>query len=299
MIPSVSVGIPTYQQPELAVRAVSSTLDQQGCDLEVLVTDDSRDDTVRDALRRFASDPRFRYIRNRSRLGPAANWNESLLLGRQPIRKILHHDDWFSDELALRRLVEPIARGETPVAFSACNACRGDGSIQFVHRASQSQIEDLRRNPAAILFGNFIGAPSTLALHANVQTRFNPNYTWVADMEFYSRLFAEVGGKFAFIDTPLINISIDLPSQLTRPFEENGGLALYEYASMFAGAVLLPEDRRRARAFVDNFQAGLTPYARRSALLSAIRRRHIRVIVGLLGSHVRGRRMSKPVHGAA
>ena len=37
----VSVCIPAFRQPDLAVRAVGSALEQAGCELEVVVTDDS------------------------------------------------------------------------------------------------------------------------------------------------------------------------------------------------------------------------------------------------------------------
>jgi glycosyltransferase involved in cell wall biosynthesis len=277
MAPAVSVGIPTYRQPALAFRAVSSTLEQEGCDFEVFVCDDSGDDSVHDALRPFFSDPRFRYLRNDRRLGAVANWNKALDEGRAPVRKILHHDDWFAHRHALARFVEPITAGQSVVVFAACNARNEAGTVRFIHRASSDDITELSRRPASILFRNFLGAPSVMAMHHSLRSRFDPEYLWVSDIEFYRRLVVEAKGQIAYVDEPLVDISTDLASQITRQFEAEGGFSLCEYILMFQSAGLSAEERVQARAFLDGFEAGLKPPDRQRALACAIRRRKLRL----------------------
>ncbi len=187
MKPDVSVCIPTYGQPALAVRVVRSALAQQGCDLEVVVTDDTRGPDVEAALAPFRADPRFRYLRNETQLGAVRNWNHALEMAEGRVRKLLHHDDWFVDETSLIQLVAPILEGRARVAFTACNALNAKEEFEYFHGAAPEKIAALRAHHNAILFENFIGPPSVCATDASLPTRFDPRFMWTSDMDFYNR----------------------------------------------------------------------------------------------------------------
>jgi glycosyltransferase involved in cell wall biosynthesis len=255
----VSVCIPAFRQPDLAVRAIASALEQAGCELEVVVTDDSSDDRVAQALAQFHSDGRLKYFRNAQRLGAIGNWNESLRRSEGAIKKILHHDDWFAHRDGLARFVEPIASGRTKIVFAACNALSADGGLRFVHAARPEQIDALRKAPRSLVTGNFIGAPSVAAFHASLRQRFNPQYLWVSDIDFYIRLLEEARVDFVYLDEPLVNISTDLPTQISREFERDRVRSFFEHANLVSELRLDGDDRRRARRFLKDLSGGLTP----------------------------------------
>lgn len=230
---------------------VRSALAQQGCDLEVVVTDDTRGPDVEAALAPFRADPRFRYLRNETQLGAVRNWNHALEMAEGRVRKLLHHDDWFVDETSLIQLVAPILEGRARVAFTACNALNAKEEFEYFHGAAPEKIAALRAHHNAILFENFIGPPSVCATDASLPTRFDPRFMWTSDMDFYNRAVRDAGGSIAYNTTPLLNISTDFPFQISRRFERTPILGYVEFADMFEAADLDADETARARAYLD------------------------------------------------
>jgi glycosyltransferase involved in cell wall biosynthesis len=71
----VSVCIPAYKQKELLARCLDSLLLQGFKDFEVIITDDTPDDSIADFVKGFKSDFPLHYYRNVIPLGSPANWN--------------------------------------------------------------------------------------------------------------------------------------------------------------------------------------------------------------------------------
>lgn len=270
MTPAVSVCIPTYEQPALAMRAIESVQRQVGCDFEIVVTDDSRSDAVKAAVAPVLTDERVRYYRNDRQMGAVANWNEAIRRGRGRVRKILHHDDWLASDDALARFAEPILAGRSKLVFSACNARSADGGLRFIHSATAEQITRFKHDPNEILFANFIGAPSVVAIDASLISRFDPTYLWLSDLEFYRRAVIELGGSFEYLREPLVNISTDLPSQISRVFEDNHDRAYYEYALAHTAASLSGQHRKQSRIFLRGFAERIPAIDQASMVMRAL-----------------------------
>jgi glycosyltransferase involved in cell wall biosynthesis len=277
----VSVCIPTYEQPQLALRAVESALIQRNCNFEIIVSDDSRDNSVWAALAPVLKDNRIRYYHNADRKGAVSNWNHAINRASGQIYKILHHDDWFEGADALARYCEPILNGDAKVVFSACNAVSTINETRLIHKASKEQISALKNDANEILFGNFLGAPSVFAAEASLCSRFDPTYLWVSDMEFYARLIAEAQGQFEYIESPLVNISTDLPSQISRLFEHDHGSAFIEYARAF-GSLHSAKEKKRARDFLADFVKHIPHKQRYSLVINAFRASSFRVGMSLI-----------------
>jgi glycosyltransferase involved in cell wall biosynthesis len=77
MHPKVSICIPTYKQPDCFKRAISSVLMQTYEDYEIIITDDSPDDSISDALKDF-NDNRIKYFKNIERKGSHENFNVAI-----------------------------------------------------------------------------------------------------------------------------------------------------------------------------------------------------------------------------
>lgn len=89
----VSIVIATFRsQPEHLAAAIASALGQTWREVEVVVTDDTPDDSVAAVVAGF-DDPRMRYRRNLPALGVAANHAAGFAAASGQYLAILNHDD--------------------------------------------------------------------------------------------------------------------------------------------------------------------------------------------------------------
>ena len=98
--PSVSVIIPSFNRPELTLRAVRSVLAQTWKNFEIIVIDDgSRSDQVFPI--ELIDDQRVRMIRHPANLGVSAARNTGVKESSYPLIAFLDSDDrWLPDKLA-------------------------------------------------------------------------------------------------------------------------------------------------------------------------------------------------------
>ena len=106
-----SICIPAYKRPENIDRLLSSILIQTFNDYEVIITDDSGDDSLKDVLEKYSNLP-IKYFRNEKPLGTPANWNYSISLAKGEWIKIMHEDDWFADERSLAFFAEATSKNK-------------------------------------------------------------------------------------------------------------------------------------------------------------------------------------------
>lgn len=227
----VSVCIPAYNQPELLSRTLQSVLAQVGCAFEVLIGDDSTNDDVQEAVRRFP-DSRIRYQRNPQRLGAARNWNALLEASRGDFIKFMHHDDWFSSSHALHRLVEAAVAGNADFIFSASTATTSEGLAISVNRPRPEMLATLRHDPARLLgLGNFIGAPSATMFKRDPSITFDATLQWLVDMDFYIS-YLRRRPILLYLDTVLVHTTAGSSHQLTATSAGNPVVELHEWDSI-------------------------------------------------------------------
>lgn len=105
--PLVSIVLPTYRHPEAIRKALASALSQSLKSLEVLVIDDSPDDSTAAVVAEIArTDERVRYYHNAPRLGFVKSLNFGLQHARGKYVARLDDDDLWADGDKLRRQVE-------------------------------------------------------------------------------------------------------------------------------------------------------------------------------------------------
>ena len=115
-----SVVIPTYNRLSVLPRALESVFAQDEQDFEIIVVDDSTDETQ--AWLASLTDPRIRVIRPEQRRGVGAARNVGIAAARAPVVSFLDSDDWYLPQRLSRALDrEPdlvctlsSARKETP-----------------------------------------------------------------------------------------------------------------------------------------------------------------------------------------
>lgn len=224
----VSICIPAYNQPNYLRRALESVCIQTFKDYEVVITDDSPDNSVGLVVDEFRSCINIRYYKNTTRLGSPENWNEAVSKSSGEYIKILHHDDWFADEKCLSDFVSMLdENSDIQLAFSPSINVGVDGKVISIHNPSSSSILEMYLHPEILLWGNRVGSPSATIYRRQDQERYDRKLKWVVDTEFYYRLLL----KNPFVklaNRPLICIDNSTLGRVTNECQTNRSIQIYE-----------------------------------------------------------------------
>lgn len=230
--PKVSICIPAYRQQKLLLRALGSVLEQDYTDFEVIVTDDSPDGAVEDALRGVV-DGRLTYIRNRQRKGSPANWNEAVAHATGEYVKILHHDDWFPSRECLGKFVGALeVDGRCDFAFSATEVHDVAARAVRIHTPSAEELHALTAGARALFGGNFVGAPSATIFRRSSFIPFDERLKWVVDVEFYMQMLFK-NPCYRFVAEPLVCTTAGAPHQVTAECSGVKQVELFEWLYLY------------------------------------------------------------------
>ena len=229
----VSICIPTYRQVEYLRETLQSVLTQDFQDFEVIITDDSPDDSVRDLLSEFSFGDRLRYVRNSPALGSPENWNAAIRLVQGEYVKIMHHDDQFFRPDALRLFVQMLDQNpDADFAFCGTMVKHIDVDMQRVHCATNRQLADLAGDPASLFVGNCIGAPSSTICRRSASLDYDPQMKWLVDIDYYYRMLMS-NPKFAYTTEVLISTPTNAKHQVTELCRDNAVIELGEAMLLF------------------------------------------------------------------
>jgi glycosyltransferase involved in cell wall biosynthesis len=92
--PLITIGMPTYARTTYIRAALDSCFAQTFADFEIIVHDDTQDNSIRAIVESY-NDPRVRYIQNNPMLGLVAKLNDFLFQSRGDWLVILCDDDLF------------------------------------------------------------------------------------------------------------------------------------------------------------------------------------------------------------
>jgi len=234
-MPKVSICIPAYKNAAGIVRLLDTVKQQGYTDYEVIITDDSPDDSVKTAAQESGI-AELLYHKNEKRLGATANWNAAIHLAKGEYIKIMHHDDWFSAADSLEKFVKMLdEHPEADLAFCGTWQVTLDENgrqteNRFARHISDKHLEMIREDWHNLFFGGYIGAPSA-TICRNRGLDYEERLKWLVDVEFYMRLLAQ-NPVFVNTDDPLICIGISA-GQLTEQCRENGELNIFEYGFVY------------------------------------------------------------------
>src|SRR5678815_6041530 len=136
MNPFVSICIPTYKRVAYLERLLESIALQTFKDFEVIITDDSDDDSVKDLLKKYEGQLPIKYFQNGKALGTPANWNRAISKAKGQWIKLMHDDDWFSLSDSLASFVK-FTHDDHPFIFSAYYTVSEASSARKLHRLSE------------------------------------------------------------------------------------------------------------------------------------------------------------------
>lgn len=274
----VSICIPAYNNEQAMRRLLASIEMQSYKDYEVILTDDS--DT--DGIRKLAEEKEYvRYHKNEKRLGATANWNAAIAKSSGEYIKIMHHDDWFTDENSLQAFVDMLEEHpEADMAFCGSRQVETDGNVgeagsQESHGNSYDRFtskEDIRLLEADyrnLFLGNTIGAPSAVIVRRSAIERepgnksentmgivYDEKLTWLVDMEYYMHILSR-NPHFAYTDRPLVSIGVG-KEQLTEKCRDDKELNVFEYGYIYQIYDLVSEKKYRQKLIQICADAGKT-----------------------------------------
>lgn len=109
--PMVTIGIPSYNRPDMLRRAIESALIQNYENLEVVVGDDaSPDPETRKVIQSFEKVGRFRFCYFEQNVGLVKHWRRCFELARGDLWLCLSNDDWLEPD-AVSKMVLGFGEG--------------------------------------------------------------------------------------------------------------------------------------------------------------------------------------------
>jgi glycosyltransferase involved in cell wall biosynthesis len=259
----VSICLPTYKQKEFLEKTIESILAQSFTDYELIITDDTPGDEIGNFIysvfARF--DGKLKYYKNLKPLGSPENWNECISHAQGEYIKIMHHDDWFTDSDSLSHFVKMLDDNhKADFAFSAAVAVSIKLNKTWLHQPLSTQIEQLRKDPFVLFFGNFIGPPSSVIYRKkNKKLKYDKNLKWVVDFEFYIRCLVN-NGCFAYTDKPLITSISGASHSVTNECEDNKDVEISEYTYLYRKILSLRPSLLLNYNFINFFKTIFSKY---------------------------------------
>jgi glycosyltransferase involved in cell wall biosynthesis len=231
--PKVSICIPTYKQPSFFKRTLYSVFIQDYKDYEVIITDDSPDDCIKEIIKEFPDFEKLSYYKNEKRKGSPGNWNEAIDHAKGEYIKILHHDDWFFDKNSLNNFVKLLEKNtDADFAFSSSQEYGPERTFRYLYSPTKEQINKLKRDPFYLFLGNFIGCPSATIYKRKINKLFDSKLKYTVDLDFYIRVLKE-NPNFIFCPEPLVCITEDAPHQVTRECAGNKNIEIFEWIYLY------------------------------------------------------------------
>ena len=212
--PAVSICIPAYKGAVVLAATIESVLAQTFADFELVIIDDNSPDDTASLVAGYA-DPRIRFLRNPTNLGPQGNWNRCLEEARGTYFKLLPQDDLLApDCLALQvGVLERDVDHQIALVFSAREIIGPTGKVVFRRGyadAAEGRLAGLDVVARCIRNGtNLIGEPGAVMLRkqlADATGPFDGQDPYVIDLDYWFRLLA--AGDAYYFDRPLASFRI-------------------------------------------------------------------------------------------
>jgi glycosyltransferase involved in cell wall biosynthesis len=264
--PLVSVCIPTYRGAEHLGAAIESVLAQSLTDFELLIIDDNSPDATGRVVARY-QDPRIRFLRNPSNLGPEGNWNKCLTESLGTYIKLLPQDDLLAPTCLEQQVAVLERDGEQrriALVFCARTIIDAEGRALITRRyagGSRGVISGQSLIRRCVRYGtNLIGEPGSVLFRRELATAvgsFDAIVPYVIDLDYWFRLLLK--GDAYYIPDPLVSFRVSPGSWSVAIGTRQG-----EEFCRFIKKIAKNSDYKLTRldVVIDQFMARLNNYLR-------------------------------------
>lgn len=228
----ISICIPTYKRIVDLEKLLDSIGRQSFKNFEVIITDDSPDDTVKNFAANYPADFKLLYFKNSTALGTPENWNEGIRKANGQWVKLMHDDDYFATEDSLAAYVQAMdAHPSAKVFYSA---------FIFENMAQQSrQLITcnwfdrffLGLSPLHLLKRNYFGNPSCVLVKKELPFLYDNRFKYIVDFAYYIELLQN---KVPAVYLPKVLIHVGQnEEQVTHYTFKNVAVQMYENHILF------------------------------------------------------------------
>lgn len=205
----ISVCIPAYKNADFLSRNLGALATQTFKDFEVILSDDSPDDSVWEIAEEYKTRLNITYLKNVPAKGTPANWNYAMQQATGEYIKLIHDDDWLSCDEALQEYYDCLQRNPTvDFCFSAFyNVHLESGKMDPVFCSGYHQ-RLLGKDPYNLFMRNFIGPPSAVFQRNSKEIFYDENLKWLVDFEGYIRFLKTTKKSFVYLNRNLVNIGL-------------------------------------------------------------------------------------------
>lgn len=214
MKPFISICIPAYKRVQYLSRLLDSILMQTFKDFEIVLSDDSDDDSVRDLCDKYMPELSIRYFRNKPSLGTPANWNFAISKANGEWIKLIHDDDWFASPDSLELFAASARSFNKKFIFSAYSNYFESEKRYEKEGFPFGWKRRIIQSPVTLLAHNVVGPPSVTLVHQSVREAYDERMKWRVDMDFYMQLLAKEKDYYR-INKVLVNVGVS-DSQVTN-----------------------------------------------------------------------------------
>jgi len=211
----ISICIPAYKRIDYLQKLLDSVSIQTYKDYEVIVTDDSPDESVGNFVKKFHAIKNIRYYKNIKVLGTPENWNESIRKANGKWIKLMHDDDWFADENSLQIFYEATLKNTDCsfifAAYKNVNEKSNFGKSVYLNWWGRFL---LHLSPLNLFKRQFVGNPSCTLIRRDIDLFYDSDFKWVVDFEYFIRCLKK-SKKYYYIKTILINVGLN-EEQVTK-----------------------------------------------------------------------------------
>jgi len=149
MLPTVTIGIPTYNRSGMLWQAIQSILQQSYQDFEIVVSDDCSPDDTAQVVASF-NDKRIKYHRTTTNLRPPRNWNECVRLAQGEFFALLPDDDVYCPDF-LAEMVKKL-QSQPNIGFVQCAFYGIDEQLRPYRTVQMSSSELILHGEAALIW---------------------------------------------------------------------------------------------------------------------------------------------------
>lgn len=247
----ISVLMPTYNQEEYVVDAISAIISQDAPPFELIVCDDCSTDStwgrVTDTLNGYTGKHSVRWMRNEKNLGVNGNLNRMIEIAQGDILIAAAGDDISSPD-RVKLVVATFAREHPLLVFSAFRPLMAPD--QIYDGSFDNLIFTRTTDPVAVAGSVALFVGATAAWHRDLFRLFGPLPNGPVYEDLILGYRAALAGRVAMIDAPLVDYRIGVGISFSGPADQSRvGWDTYRVNTLLRNAATFEQRRKDALAF--------------------------------------------------
>lgn len=184
----ISVCIPTYEMGGVGHVFLKQSLDilcdQNFKDFDVVISDSSKDDKIKNLCDSYKGKLEINYFRNKGSTGASSNINNSIKNATGKLIRILCQDDFLYGNNSLDIIAKNFDLNKDNWLVTACIHTKDNKNFFKPFYPKWNNKIHLK---------NTIGAPSILTIKNENPLFFDENLTWLLDCDYYKRCYDKYG----------------------------------------------------------------------------------------------------------